>query len=125
MKHLVRYFLLVVVAVSLSNCAKETQQKMVGKWKLYLPSPKPYEEIWTFTETDVTRTLVYPDTSIIENSGAYEVRSASKFTISGAGSTMKGVEYFKGDWSIKSLDSKGMIIHRHVDGLIYNEFSKQ
>ena len=125
MKHLVKYFLLVVISVSFFACAKETQQKMVGKWKLYTVPAKAYNEIWTFTETDVTRSFEYPDTTTIENTGAYEVKSATKFTISGVGSTMKGVEYFKGDWTIKDIDSKGMIIYRQDGGLTYDEFEKQ
>jgi hypothetical protein len=125
MKHFIKYILLIVVAISFSTCAKETQQKMVGKWKLHHSTPQSYVEYWTFTETDVNRVFEYTDTTIIQNSGSYQVKTSKKFSISGSGSTTVGVEYFKGDWTIKSIDSQGMVIHRQTDGLIYNEFEKQ
>jgi hypothetical protein len=125
MKHLFKYIALFVIVISISSCAKETQQKLVGKWKMYVVPAKVYNEIWTFTDTDVSRAYEYPDSTVVMQRGVYEMNGSKGFTISGANSTMVGVEYFKGDWTIKDIDALGMVIFRQDIGTVYNEFEKQ
>jgi len=125
MKHLVKFLLLATVVLSISSCEKQTHQKLIGKWKLYIGENKGYEEYWTFTETSVARSLVFPDTTYVANDGTYEMKGAKKFSIVGANSGMNGVEYFRGDWNIESIDSKSLILNRQIEGLMYNEFEKK
>jgi hypothetical protein len=125
MKHFLKYIALFIVVISISSCAKETQQKLVGKWKMFVVPAKQYNEIWTFTETSVSRSYEFPDSTIVQNSGDYEMTGSKSFNISGANATMVGVEYFKGDWKIKDIDSKGLVIYRQDIGTVYYEFEKQ
>jgi len=125
MKHFLKYIALFIVVISISSCAKETQQKLVGKWKMFIVPAQSHNEIWTFTETTVTRSYEYADTTLVQNSGAYEMSGSKSFVISGPDATIKGVETFKGDWKIKDIDSKGLVIFRQDVGTIYYEFEKQ
>ncbi|MFZ9848180.1 MAG: hypothetical protein ACO3EE_08540 [Flavobacteriales bacterium] len=125
MKHFLKYIALFIVVISISSCAKETQQKLVGKWKMFVVPAKEYNEIWTFTETSVSRSYEFPDSTIVQNSGDYEMTGSKSFNISGPNTTMVGVEYLKGDWKIKDIDTKGLVIYRQDIGTVYYEFEKQ
>lgn len=124
MKHLVKFLMIATVLLSITSCEKQNHQKLVGKWKLYIGENANHAEYWNFTETAVSRILEYPSSTVVENDGVYEMTAYNKFIISGANTTTKGVEYFKGEWIIKSIKSNTLILTRSTDGLIYNEFSK-
>ena len=125
MRKLLNIGLFFLLATTFFSCKEEVHQKLVGKWKLIEVPAKDYNEVWIFTETDVSRSYDYPDTSLVQNSGTYEMKSSSKIAISGPDVSQAGKDYFKGEFKIEKLNSTSLVLLRQEDGMIYYEFEKQ
>jgi hypothetical protein len=124
----VRLFLVITVSIFLLfSCQKENlENKLMHKWK-YISVTKPVifqpTTYWSFNESSVFVTdSATADTVLF---GDYFLKN-NFMIISGANSTMKGGELFKGNFQVLQLNDSIMILVRKEDGdgLIYHEFVK-
>jgi len=124
----VRLFLVITVSIFLLfSCQKENlENKLMHKWK-YISVTKQVifqpTTYWSFNESSVFVTdSATADTVLF---GDYFLKN-NFMIISGANSTMKGGELFKGNFQVLQLNDSIMILVRKEDGdgLIYHEFVK-
>lgn len=89
-----------------------------------IPS-KGYEENWEFTDSKIIITHTNPgDTAVPFKSGTYSIKN-STVTTDGDGMGSSGVEYYRGNFEIRSLDGTELILLRKDIGLQYYEFEKK
>lgn len=113
-----------VLSLTLTSCTKDTQNKLIGEWRL-IPIDPSYigkDHTWEFTSDGL---LIVRELGLVVSEGKYTVSATLLETKLITTEMTNNFNYYEAEWTIIELKRNTMYIVNDKDGGLYNrEFER-